>query len=281
MRNTTLLAALLAATIAAQAQRVIDGDPSDWVGTPSSTIHATVVDSAEWIYTGEAGDQRTFGANAWANFDITEVRLAATHQNLYVLVRLADITATNEPSLALGFDSDRTVLDSNGLGFLGDASGITYPDASFNPEYQVQIHNAQNGITWAEYFHDAGSGFWYSNPGDADTFISAANNVVEARLSLASLELTPTSVVGFHMASFDNGTTGNPGGQAFNNDDDTTVDYPDADALDGIGGFPGVSGNAWVRVFGANGQYTPTGLAPVDLSVLAGPAAVRGWMLYE
>ena len=38
---------------------VIDGDPSDWTGTPPAAIHDIAISSEEWIYKGEANDLRT------------------------------------------------------------------------------------------------------------------------------------------------------------------------------------------------------------------------------
>lgn len=262
MKTAYLLTCIALSLPSLSAAKVInvDGDPSDWTGTPSATVHEAVISDEEWIYTGAAGDLRTDAVGNLGNYDLTEARLTfdPVGGNMYLLVRFADITDISEVSVAIGIDNDQDAGDANGLTFLGDDSGVTFAGgAQTHPEYVVHFHNAQPGITWAEYFHDAGSGFWYSNPGDADVFISAANDVLEARISLASIELNPSEPFGFSLVTFDNGTTGDPGAVAFNNDDDTTVDYPGHDALDGVGGTPGVTENAYNRIFGGSGDPGP------------------------
>lgn len=255
-----MIASLLLPTLSPAKVILVDGDPSDWTGTPSLVVHEAVISEEEWIYTGAPNDLRTDAVGSLGNYDLTEVRLTfdTAGGNMYLLVRFADITDTNEVSVAIGIDNDMDPADANGLTFLGDDSGVTYAGGpQTHPEYVIQFHNAQPGITWAEFFHDAGTGFWYTNPGDADVFISAANNVLEARISLASIELDPSQPFGFSLVTFDNGTTANPGAVAFNNDDDTTVDYPGHDALDGVGGTPGQMENAYNRIFGGVGDPGP------------------------
>lgn len=264
-------------------QITVDGDPAEWGGSPPASIHETAISDGVWIYAGEAGDLREFGPiPPRTNYDIVEVRMTHDSGNLYLLVEFADITVTNEVAFCFGIDRDRDPGDSNGLNFLGDDSGVSFNDgAAVHPEVIVHVHNAQDGITWAEYFDDAGSGTWYSNIGDADTFISADNDVVEARFSLTSLGITSASIISFSLVSFDNGTSSDPGGTAFNNDDDTTIDYPDIDALDGVGGMPGVSENAFTRVFNGAGPYTAAGIAPIDLSLLGEPARYAEWQVLD
>lgn len=278
----TALTGLIIGAATAQG-RTIDGSDSDWTGTHGGAIHTVVISSGEWIYKGEAGDLRGFGPTGpRPNYDVTEVRLARDSANLYVLVRFADVTDINEPSVCLGVDLDRSSSDSSGLAFFGDDAGTVFAgDASTHPEFLIQIHNAQNGITWAEYYDDVNPPGWFTNPGESETYISAANNLLEARLSLASLGLTPTSQFGVSLVSFDNGTTSDPSGQGFNNDTDTTVDYPDHDALDGMGGADGVSANAFTRVFGGGAGYAAVGIPVVDLNLLTAPTGMADWRLLD
>lgn len=271
---------LLSASILPAKTITVDGNPSDWTGTPPALIHATVIDQEEWIYRGEAGDLRNDPADPASrpNYDLTEVRLTADATNLYLLVRFADIVATNEVSVAIGIDNDQNPSDSNGLNFLGDDSGVVFANAASHPEYVVHIHNAQDGITWAEFFHDAGGGTWYTNPGDSQTFISAVNNVLEASIKLSAIGLTTSTTFGFSLATFDNGTSLDPGGWGFANATDITVDYPVMDALDAMGGAPGVSEGAFTRAFGSGSNYTPPTIPTLTPATIS---SVRDWSLID
>jgi hypothetical protein len=281
MRRLLALATLLAVSSAAARTITVDGDPSDWIANPTLAIHESAIVNEEWVYRGEAGDLRAFGpVESRGNYDITEVRMTADSEWLYLLVRLADITSTDDPHIGVAIDRDRSPTDSNGLDFLGDESGLTFgaiPERA--PEVILSIHNAQPGITWVEYYDDAGSGSWYTNPGDSFAFISAANDVVEARMRLTSLGITNALEFNLTVVTFDNGTTADPGAVGFNNDTDTTVDYPDFDALDGVGGTPGVSANAFTRAFGGLAGVAPlANTAPLSVAALLA-SSVGDWML--
>lgn len=224
----------------------VDGGASDWVGTPASQVHATTVSQGEWIYTGESGDVRTDpSALSRPNYDLTEVRLTADATNLYLLVRFADVTATDEVYVGIGIDSDTSASDTS-MNFLGDESGLTYGNVGAKlPEFIATFHNATPGVTTTELYADNGSS-WYAPPTHSE-FISTTNDLLEASVPLSSLGLNSGSTFGFSLATFDNGKSSDPSGTAFNNDDDTTVDYPGNDALDCIGGTVGTSQNAWDR----------------------------------
>lgn len=262
----------------------VDGDPSDWTGTPSATIHEAIISGDEWIYTGEASDLRTDAAGALGNYDIVEARLTfdLTGGDMYLLVRFADITVTNEVNVCIGIDNDLSAGDVNGLNFLGDESGLTFASTVRHPDYLVNIHNTTSGVTSAEYYHDAGAGSWFTNPGESDTFISVANDVLEARISLASIGLNPSQPFGFSLVTFDNGITGDPSGTAFNNDDDTTVDYPGQDGLDGVGGTPGLSQNAFDRIFSSGGgPYDPPDNTNFPTISTTTVTSTQDWWLLE
>jgi hypothetical protein len=220
----------------------VDGSPSDWIGTPASVSHETTYSGNEWIYTGDGEDTNPSPAgDVESNGDITEVRLTADATNLYVLVRVRDVTHINEPCVAIGIENDDNPSDANGLIFLGDESGVGYPGAQQHPEHSIAIHNAQDGITWVELFHDAGSGFWYT-PAGTDSYIDPTNEVIEAQIPLADIGLTTSSVFRITLITLDNDDIIS-GGVGFNNDKDTTVDYIPNDAVDVMAGTPGAYGN--------------------------------------
>lgn len=223
----------------------VDGDPSDWTGTPGGSVHSVVISEAEWIYKGESGDMRTDPSDpSEPNYDLTEVRLHVDSGNLYFLVRLADVITTNEVHIGIGIDSDANGSDG-ALNWLGDDSGVMIADATNYVERNIAIHNATDGITEIELYADDGSS-WYAPPGSEASYISTTNNVVEASIPLADLGLTGSSVIRLVLATFDNGSS--VGGEyGWNNDTDTTIDYPTCDAVDVMGGTEGVSANAWDR----------------------------------
>jgi hypothetical protein len=272
---TTLL---LAANATHAGTRVIDGNDSDWTGTPPLLVHDIAISGDEWIYKGESGDVRTDPSGTLGNYDLTEVRLTNDNTYLYVLLRYAGLTSLNEVSFCMGFDLDQSASDSNGLTFNGDDSGVLYGAPEHHPEYLVHVHNSPNSYTEVEFFHDAGLGSWYNTSASENiAFISLANNLVEVRLRLTDLELTPTSSFAFSLVTFDNGTTSDPSALGFNNVTDTTVDYPHHDGLDALGGQIGVTENAFTRAFNGTGAtILATAIRPVSLPTLS---HVESWMM--
>lgn len=256
----------------------VDGTASEWIGTPGSQVHSTVESAGEWIYKGESGDSRTDPSGDDNNYDLTEVRITTDATDLYLLVRFADITNFNETSVCLGIDNDGSGGDTS-LDFSADESGLTYGGVgSLMPEYIAQIHNAQavSPITQVEIYDDNdGNGtVWYA-PGSWDAYISEPNNLLEARISLSALGLTSTSTFRFSLATFDNGTNGDPSAIAFNNVDDTTVDYLFCDALDCVGGTVGTSANAFSRDLG-DGTLNSASLITLPIS-----SGVGEWNLLD
>ncbi|MBX7246441.1 MAG: hypothetical protein K1X53_13170 [Candidatus Sumerlaeaceae bacterium] len=248
----------------------VDGSASDWTGSAPSQIHDASYSNGEWIYKGESGDSRTDPVDpSDSNFDLTEVRLTADATNLYVLVRFADVLATDQVYVGLGIDRDQSTTDTS-MNFQGDDSGLTYGNVAAKlPEFIVDIHNATPGVTTVEMYADNGSS-WYAPPTHSE-FISTTNDLLEAAIPLSSLGLTSSSTFGFSLATFDNGKTSDPSGTAYNNDDDTTVDYPGNDALDCIGGTVGTSQSSWDRDLSDNNlgnQFTVSiaTMVPVALS---------------
>lgn len=228
---------------------VVDGNPSDWTAAAPAQIHSTTINDGEWVYKGEAGDVRTDPTGTVeTNMDITEVRFTCDATNLYVLVRLDDVTDTNEVHVAIAIDKDNNASDT-ASNFIGDESADTLPgleiaSATNMVEFNVAIHNTTPGFTHVElYDDDDGNGTNWFAPTSYFAYVSTTNNLVEARVDLASLGITPASLLRLFVVTFDNFV-------GWNNDVDTTVDYPTCDALDIMGGTAGVSQNAWDRDLG-------------------------------
>ncbi len=70
----------------------VDGDPSDWTGTPPATAPATTVDDGEFIVTDPSGDYLPFYCSDWnwpirTDLDILEFRLTGDADNMYLLFK--------------------------------------------------------------------------------------------------------------------------------------------------------------------------------------------------
>ncbi|MFQ3534278.1 MAG: alpha-amylase family glycosyl hydrolase [Aggregatilineales bacterium] len=216
------------------AARTVDGDPSDWTGTPSALPHHDASSDTEWIYTGVAGDRRTDSGMTDDN-DITEVRLTTDGTYLFFLIRMADISDASKVHIAIGIDTNQESNPASaGQNFLGDQSGLTYATRPFiRPERQLALRFGGSGSPVIEWF---AGGTWYGI-GGSQIAISAANNIVEARVPLNDLNsMNANSSFILTMATFTNA----PG---WNNDNDTTA----TGAVDSLG-IPGQgTANAWDR----------------------------------
>lgn len=217
--------------------RTVDGDPADWTGSPPAGIHREAESGDEWIYRGAVGDRRG-DVGATDEADLSELRLTTDGTYLYVLVRLVAIDDVAKVAVGLGIDTNQEATPASaGLNFLGDDSGLTYNSRPFvRPERVLVLHVAGGGTPAVEFF---AGGSWYGI-GGAQVAISAANDVVEARLPLADLNgLGGSSSFVLTAATFMNFA-------GWNNDVDTTVDFATTDAIDAFGAA-GQSGNAWDR----------------------------------
>lgn len=216
----------------------VDGWPGDWAGVAPTGAHEVRVDRGEWIYTGEAGDSRTFGG-ASADEDITEVRVTCDETYAYFLVRLQDIANAALPAVGIAWNSR---LPGTAMPWLGDAST---PSASLGLENtdqqatrQVMVYTA--GGTPKIRLYNGGA--WYEpNAMDSAVSVSPENDCIEFRINRNDLDLFFPQKVTFSLASFR--SSGDDAGN------DATFDSPDNnnDAVDVMGGAPGVSENAWGR----------------------------------
>nr|MCU0701318.1 hypothetical protein [Myxococcaceae bacterium] len=242
--------------VAVAGPRTVDGDPSDWNGTPPTGVHQAATSGDEWILRGVAGDRRT-DPGMTSDADLVELRLTTDGTALFGLVRLADITAANAVHLALGFDTT-----AGGQNFLGDQNPLTVR-TSLRPERQLAIHVAGSGNAEIEWFD---SGTWYAIVGSAAS-ISVTNDVVEFRVPLADLNgLTATSTFTLTAVTFNNA-------QGWNNDIDTTATQAvDALGVPGQAAPPANGNNAWEREL-SNGTID-VGWRVTLTGATAGPTAV-------
>ena len=128
----------------------VDGDPSDWTGTAPTVVNTATVSSGEFIWNDTAGDDRGDGAYTYPTstdfppglFDILEIRLTADAQNLYFMVRVANLTnpwgGSDGFSTLAGVLLIDTTLDSAGQLTSRPNVNIT---AGQGWEYYVKIGN--------------------------------------------------------------------------------------------------------------------------------------------
>ena len=219
----------------------VDGWPGDWLAAPPSGIHEVTIANGEWVYRGDVNDQRTFGG-ATIDSDITEVRFTCDDTYAYFLVRMQNIMDESIPALGIAWNA-HTQTPGDGHQFIGDAST---PSGSIGLEHsdqfatrQIMVYTPMGGSPTIRLWN---GGVWYNPPaGDAAAVVSPADDVVEFRINKNDLDLMYPSKITMTMASFR--SSGNQAG------DDATFDSPDLnnDAIDVLGGDPGVSENAWGR----------------------------------
>ena len=168
----------------------VDGDPSDWTGTPAVPWNSSTWSEKELIWTDKTGEQREDTAACWST-DIKEFRVKANASNVYFLIRLTG-GATNQATNAyavVGVDT-RLSTESEEMNWLGDEShteigGRYYTNSAavHYPRRQMAVHwvnNADNRGTeerpnqWqVEMYADDGqewyaSKTWWQAAGSAD-----------------------------------------------------------------------------------------------------------------
>lgn len=216
----------------------VDGWPGDWEGVPPSGIHEITVDRGEWIYRGDTNDFRTF-AGASQDEDITEVRFTCDETYLYGLVRMQNIADAALPAIGIAWNAH---LQGGTFPWIGDAStpsgSIGLEHADQHATRQIMLYTAGGSAKVRLYNGDV----WYApNALDAAVSVSPDDNCIEFRINRSDLDLFYPQKVTVSLASFRG--SGNEAG------DDATYDSPDHnnDAIDVMGGEPGVSENAWGR----------------------------------
>ena len=146
--------------------KTIDGDPSDWTGTPPATNNTWIYDDAagEWIWRDMVGDDVGNGSYTYPasqNFtggdaDLTELRIMWTPNYVYFLLKFDNITANgwvdaagwlSDPiqaettAIAICIDTDH--VNSSGYDLVDNGTGGISADIRLNStaywEYLIEI----------------------------------------------------------------------------------------------------------------------------------------------
>jgi hypothetical protein len=217
-----------------------DGWPGDWRGRAPDQIHGMTVNSGEFIYRGDGGDTRSF-TGVTADNDITELRVTADENYLHFLIRMQDIADESIPAIGMAIDTDQKSNDTGHI-WLGDAST---PDGSIllaNPiqyaERQVMIYS-EGGQPRIKLWN---GGEWYDPPsGVAAVSVSSENECIEASIAKADFGIVSPRQVKLTLASF------RSSGSAAGSDATFDSDHDNNDAIDVMGGTPGVRMDSWER----------------------------------
>jgi hypothetical protein len=249
-------------------QKVVDGDPSDWVGIPITATYPTrryqaTVSAGEWIWTDALYDNRDSTVHyAPENYDIQEVRVAADTNYIYFLIKVRDMTYTDLAQFAIGIDTN--IVSGVGFDWIGDDAdtalgGATwasdtaeYPETASQATFSgykpfaetiVIFHNTnkptgtdqtQGDEYWVEYWSGRdldGDGIfneWEGVAGSSAVF-SPANNCIEARIPRSAVGLVGATRARFTFAIFESSPTARV---AWANVQDTTKDNYGSDASD-------------------------------------------------
>lgn len=153
----------------------VDGDPSDWTGVvPAANTGAE--SNGEFVWNDAAGDDTGDGdytyptapdLNVTGLFDLTEVRITADPNNLYVLIRVGDL---NNPWG--GEDGFSTVTGALLIDTTLDTSGQTAATPNVNVlagsgwEYWVRLGNPGWHVTSKKVYDASGRWAPVQNEGD-------------------------------------------------------------------------------------------------------------------
>lgn len=139
------------------ASRTIDGDPSDWTGTPPATDNTGEYDDAagEWIWRDALNDVNNYNEPYGADIsaaDMVEFRISGDTNYLYILYKASDFTKTIGESgslfLAITIDRDK-VVNSGQSPFAGNSETQTSSSAAW--EYQIVVNLADSRYSGSGY----------------------------------------------------------------------------------------------------------------------------------
>jgi hypothetical protein len=119
----------------------VDGDPSDWTGTPPTTNNTGVISEGEYIWRDELDDDA--GNGSWVyptgyiggEADLLELRITWDEDYLYLLFVFDDIPEGQWNRTAIDFAIDTDQTSDSGQVWLGE-----YSDMKVVPEAQWEWH---------------------------------------------------------------------------------------------------------------------------------------------
>jgi len=127
----------------------VDGNPSDWTGTPPSSVNTYTVSNGEWIWRDAGGDERidfTGFTSPDKRVDLVEFRVTSDDNYLYFLIKLNDVSSVyigddGAPFIAITIDTDQQP-NSGEVWFTGESETKVNSNAAW--EYQVVVNLADS-----------------------------------------------------------------------------------------------------------------------------------------
>ncbi len=209
MRKIAILlaVAVIFGTVAwnfAFSQITVDGNPTEWTGTPPTTDNSkysagTAGGLNEWIWKDASGDERTDFSNPDIRVDITEVRITSDGTYLYFLIKMNDIdlaTGDGAPMVQISIDRNRT--PGSGEEWLGGYADTKVHDNA-RWEYLITTMFGSNR-TYVRVFNTS----WQDVAGSDDSeAISAADDAIEGRVRWTVIGGAPGSgIIRFTFSSY-------------------------------------------------------------------------------
>lgn len=220
MKKIFAIFGILAVAVSfAVAQITVDGNPSDWTGTPPTTDNSwkysagTAGGLNEWIWKDASGDERTDFSNPDKRVDIIEIRISSDANYLYFLVKMNDIdqaTGDGAPMIQISIDRDRTL--GSGQEWLGGYSDTKVSnDAIWEYLITTRFGSSNSNL---RVFNTSWNASFVGN-----VVISVDNDVIEGRVPWSSLGGSPdNNAIRFTFSSY-----------RANTDDNTWDIYQDSD----------------------------------------------------
>jgi autotransporter-associated beta strand protein len=213
----------------------VDGDPSDWVGTAGAVTNSALFAGSEYIWNDQLNEARQdpgAGEDYESNMDIDEFRVTADSTNIYILVKMRDITDVTYPAVGIGLTTNMQPADS-GMIWLGADSDLAigggyYSNNMAQMHYglrNIMIHTVSGTAKVELYAADSDS--WYEAPNGWAASFSAANNVLEVYINRADLLLAGDVTSRWTVATFQGTDQACSTGNA-------TYDFDYNDAIDTI-----------------------------------------------
>jgi hypothetical protein len=176
----------------------VDGDPSDWTGTPPATNNTGEISEGEYIWRDEPGDDA--GNGSWAyptgyvggEADLLELRITWDEDYLYLLFVFDDIPEGQWNRTAIDFVIDTDRVSGSGQEWLGGMADMKIVNES---RHEVDITIAGNNIAVR---NSTGGDPWpiianTTYPAESPMLVanSSANDCFEVGIPLAVIE-SPT-----------------------------------------------------------------------------------------
>ncbi len=124
----------------------VDGDSSDWIGTPPSTTNSSTISNEELIWSDAVGDERTDFSSPDSWVDLKEFRMTADSNYLYILIKLNDtstLTIGTDGGTFIAICLDYDQINNSGQTYFAGESD-TQVDSNAAWEYQIVVNLADS-----------------------------------------------------------------------------------------------------------------------------------------